>query len=120
VVVARARPDVDDHPALVARSFPEEGDGLKVFEGGEAVQLIAHLVVGHDGEGVTPADAVGRDVDGNPLDAARAYLHPFFGIAVAFIRIEIEANAAAVRVVANVLNVVVDGDVVGVVGHHGL
>ena len=85
VVVARARPDVDDYPALVAGSLPEEGDGVEVFKGGETVELIAHFVVGHDGEGVTLADAVGRNLDGNPLDVARTYFYPFLGIAVPFV-----------------------------------
>lgn len=120
VVVSRAGTYVNDHPAFVARSFPVEGDGFEVFEGGEAVQLVAHLIVRHDGEGMTLADAVGWDVDGDSLDAAWTYLHPFLGIAVAFVRVEIEANVTPVGVVANILDVIVDCDGVGVVDHHGL
>ena len=120
VVVAQAGGYVDDHPAFVARPVPIEGDGVEVFEGGEAVKLVAQFVVGHDGEGVTSADAVGRDVDGNPLDAAGIYFHPFVGIIVAGIGIEVDVYAAFVGIVANVFNVVVDGDGVGVIDHHGL
>jgi hypothetical protein len=120
VVVARARAYVDDHPGLVAGSVPAEADRFKVFEGGEAEQLIAHLVVRHDHEGVTPADAVSRDVNGDSLDAARANLDTLFGVVVAFVRVEVQVNAAFVGVVANVLHVVVDSDGVGVVDHHGL
>jgi hypothetical protein len=120
VVVAQAGGYVDDHPAFVARPVPIEGDGVEVFEGGEAVKLVAQLVVGHDGEGVTSADAVGRDVDGNPLDAAGIYFHPFVGIVVTGIGIEVDVYAAFVGIVANVFNVVVDGDGVGVIDHHGL
>lgn len=120
VVVPRAGTDVDDHPALGARPFPVERDGLEVFEGSEAVQLLAQFVVGHDGEGVPPADEVGRNLKGDSLDVPRAYLDPFLGIAVAFVGVEVEANAASVSVVANVLNIVVDGDGVGIVDHYGL
>ena len=41
VVVVDARRYCDDHPALSARTIPVEGDGLEVFEGGEAVELVA-------------------------------------------------------------------------------
>jgi hypothetical protein len=41
VVVADTRRYCDDHPALGARTIPVEGDGLEVFEGGEAVELVA-------------------------------------------------------------------------------
>ena len=41
VVVAYTRGYRDDHPALSARTIPVEGDGLEVFEGGEAVELVA-------------------------------------------------------------------------------
>lgn len=120
VVVAQARGYGDDHPGLGARPVPIEGDGLEVFEGGEAVELVAQLVVGHDGEGMTSTDTVGRDVDGNPLDAARVYFNPFVGVVVAVVGIEIDVHAASVGTVANVFNVVVDGDGVGVIDHHGL
>lgn len=120
MVVVRAGPYVDDYPALSARSLPEEGDRFEIFEGGKAVQFIAHLVVGHDSEGVSLADTIGRNLDGDSLDAPWAYLHPFLGVAVAFVGVEIEANAAPVGVVANVLDVIVDCDGIGVVGHHGL
>lgn len=120
MVVVRARSYVDDHPALSARTLPKEGDRFKIFKGGKAVQLVAHLVVGHDGEGVSLADTVGRNLDGDSLDAPRAYFYPFLGVAVAFVGVEIEANAASIGVVANVLDIIVDCDGIGVVGHHGL
>lgn len=120
IVVARAGTYVDDHPALVARPFPEEGDRFEVLESGKAVQLVVQFVVGHDGEGMTLAYAVGRDVDGDALDASGAYFDPLRGVVVAVVRVHVEVNAASVGVVANVLNVVVDGDGVGVVNHHGL
>ena len=120
VVVARARPDVDDHPALVARSFPEEGDGLEVFKGGEAVELISHLIVRHDGEGVPLADTVGRNLDGNPLNATGAYFHPFLGITVAFVGGEVEADITPVGVISDILDVVVNGDRIVLVHHHRL
>jgi hypothetical protein len=119
-VVVHARTYFNDHPALVARTIPVEGERLEVFEGGEAVERVAHFVVGHDGEGVALADAVGRDVDGDSLDATGAHLDPLIGVVVAFVGVEVDVNAASVGVVANVFNVVVDGDGVGVVNHHGL
>lgn len=120
VVVARAGTYVDDHPAFVARPTPVEGDRLEVLEGGEAVQLVAQFVVGHDGEGMTLAYAVGRDADSDALDASGTYCDPLRGVVVAVVRVHVEVNAASVGVVANVFNVVVDGDGVGVVNHHGL
>ena len=82
VVVADARRHRDDHPALAARTVPVEVDGLEVFEGGEAVELVAQLVVGHDGEGVPSVDAVQRDVDLDSLDATGIYSDVFLGVAV--------------------------------------
>ena len=48
VVVARTRSHVDHHPGLVVVTVPAEAQRLEVLEGGEAVQLIAELVVRHD------------------------------------------------------------------------
>ena len=110
VIVTRARPNVDDYPVLIAWSLPEEGDGLEVFEGSETVEFISHLIVGHDGEGVTLADAVCRNLDGNPLDVAWTYLHPFLSVAVAFVRVEIEAYITSVGVISDILDIIVDGD----------
>ena len=120
MVVVRDRTYVDDHPRLGARTNPAEVDGFEVFEGGEAEELVVHLVVRHDGESAVSVDAFGGDVNGNALDVSRTYLDPLFGVVVAFVRIEVEINAAFVGVVANVLHVIVDGDGVGVVDHYGL
>jgi hypothetical protein len=120
VVVANARRHRDDHPALGARPIPVEADGLEVFEGGEAVELVVQLVVGHDGEGAPSVDAAERDVDGDPLDAAGTDLHVFFGVAVAVVRIEVEGDITSIGVVADVLHVVVDRDRAVVIHHHGL
>lgn len=120
VVVVRARRYGDDHPALGARPIPVEADGVKVFEGGEAVELIAKLVVRHDGKGTSSVDAVHRDVDGDSLDAARIHSDVFLGIVVAIVRVEIEGDVTPIGVVADVLHVVVDRDRVVVIHHHGL
>ena len=119
-VVARTRPDVDHHPALVARSFPVEGDGLEVLEGGEAVELVAQLVVGHDGEGTSSPDALCRNVDGDALDAAGTYFHPLLGVAVAVVRIEVDDHIAPVGVVTYIFDVIIDGNGRRVVHHHRL
>ena len=110
VVVADARRHRDDYPALGARTIPVEVDGLEVLEGGEAVELIAQLVVRHDGESVSPIDKAKRDVHRDSLDAARTDFHVFFGVAVAVIRVEEERDTTPIGVVSDILHVVVDRD----------
>jgi hypothetical protein len=120
VVVAHERRYSDDHPGFGARTIPVEADGLEVFKGGEAVELVVQLVVGHDGEAYPSVDTVERNVDGDPLDAAGTDLHVFFGVAVAVVRIEVEGDITSIGVVADVLHVVVDRDRAVVIHHHGL
>jgi hypothetical protein len=120
VVDADARRRRDDNPALGARSVPVEVDGLEVLEGGEAVELAAQLVVGHDGEGVPSVDAMQRDVDLDSLDTTRVHSHVLFGVAVAVVRVEVEGDITPIGVVADILHVVDDRDRVVVVHHHGL
>ena len=81
VVVADARRHRDDYPAFSARTVPEEVDGLKVFEGGEAVELVVQFVVRHDGEGVPSVDAIQRDVDLDSLDSTGIHSDVFLGVA---------------------------------------
>ena len=100
--------------------MPAEADGLEVLEGGEAVELATYRVVRHDRVGEVTVDAIGRNLDGDSLDAARTYLHVFLGIAVAVVRIEEDADVPPIGVVADILHVVVDRDRVVVVHHHGL
>jgi hypothetical protein len=120
VVVADTRRYCDDHPALGARPIPEEADGLEVFEGGEAVELVANLVVGHDGEGIPSVDAIQRDVDFDSLDSTGIHSDIFLGVAVAVVRVEVEGDVTPIGVVADILHVVNDRDRVVVVHHHGL
>ena len=120
VVEADARRHRDDHPALSARPVPEEADGLEVFKGGEAVELVAQLVVRHDSESEPSVNAMQRDIDGDSLDSARIDSDVFFGVAVAVVRVEVEGDVTPIGVVANVLHVVIDRDRVVVVHHHGL
>ena len=120
VVVADTRRYCDDHPALGARPIPEEADGLEVFEGGEAVELVANLVVGHDGEGEPSVDAVQRDVDFDSLDSTGIHSDVFLGVAVAVVGVEVEGDVTPIGVVADILHVVNDRDRVVVVHHHGL
>ena len=120
VVVVDARRQCDDHPALVARTVPEEADRLEVFEGGEAVELVIQLVVGHDGEGVPSVDAIQRDVDLDSLDATGIHSYIFLGVTVAVVRVEVEGDVTPIGVVADILHVVDDRDRVVVVHHHGL
>ena len=120
VVDSRARRYVDDHPALVARPVEVEVDRLEVLEDGEAVEVVAQLVVGHDGEAMPTMNLVGRDFDGDSLDVTRTHSDVFFGVAVAVVRIEIEADITPIGVVADVLHVVVDRDRAIVIHHHGL
>ena len=120
VVVADTRRYCDDHPALGARPIPEEADGLEVFEGGEAVELVANLVVGHDGEGIPSVDAIQRDVDFDSLDSTGIHSDVFLGVAIAVVRVEVEGDVTPISVVADILHVVNDRDRVVVVHHHGL
>ena len=120
VVVADTRRYCDDHPALGARPIPEEADGLEVFEGGEAVELVANLVVGHDGEGIPSVDAIQRDVDFDSLDSTGIHSDVFLGVAVAVVRVEVEGDVTPISVVADILHVIDDRDRVVVVHHHGL
>lgn len=120
VVVADARRRRDDNPALGARTVPVEVEGLEVLEGGEAVELIAQLVVRHDGEDVASVDAVQRDIDGDSLDATGIYPYVFLGVSIAVVRFEEEGDVTPIGVVADILHVVVDRDRVVVVHHHGL
>ena len=120
VVVSRAGTYFDDHPALVARPVPVETDGIEILEGGEAIELVAQLVVRHDGEGSPSVDATHREVDGDALDGARAHFDPFVGVAVAVVRVEVEGDITPIRIVADVLHVVVNRNRVVVIGDHGL
>ena len=120
VVVADTRRYCDDHPALGARPIPEEADGLEVFEGGEAVELVANLVVGHDGEGIPSVDAIQRDVDFDSLDSTGIHSDVFLGVAVAVVGVEVEGDVTPISVVADILHVIDDRDRVVVVHHHGL
>ena len=120
VVVADTRRYRDDHPAFGARPIPEEADGLEVFEGGEAVELVANLVVGHDGEGIPSVDAIQRDVDFDSLDSTGIHSDVFLGVAVAVVGVEVEGDVTPISVVADILHVIDDRDRVVVVHHHGL
>ena len=120
LVVGDARRYRDNHPAFGARTIPEEGEGLEVFEGGEAVELMVQLIVGHDGEGISSVDAVQRDVDLNSLDSAGIDFDVFLGVTVAVVRVEVERDVTIIGVVADILHVVNDRDRVVVVHHHGL
>ena len=120
VIVAHTRSHGDDHPRLGTRTMPAEADGLKVLEGGEAVELVAYRVVGHDRVGEVTVDAVGRNLNGDSLDATRTNFHVFLCIAIAVVRIEEDADISPIGVVADILHVVVDRDRVVVIHHHGL
>ena len=119
-VVVYQRRHGDDNPAVGARPVPAEGDGLEVFEGGEAVELIAQFVVRHDGEDRLRVEATERDVDGNSIDAAGIYFDVFLGVAVTVVGIKVEVDITPIGVVADVLHVVVDRDRAIIVHHHGL
>lgn len=110
VVVTDARRHRNDYPVVGTRPVPVEADGVEVLEGGEAVELIAQLVVRHDGESVSPIDKAKRDVHRDSLDAARTDFHVFFGVAVAVIRVEEERDTTPIGVVSDILHVVVDRD----------
>ena len=120
MIVARTRRHRDDNPRLGARSVPVEADGIEIFEGGEAIEIVAEFVVRHDGEGVPSVDTMERDVDSDSLDAARIHSHVFLSVVVTVIRVEVQGDITPIGVVADVLHVVVDRDRAVVIHHHGL
>jgi hypothetical protein len=101
---------IDDHPVLVAQPVPVEAQRLKVLEGGEAVEFVAQLIVRHNRVSPRGVRAIDRNLDGDPLDAARTYPYVFVGVAVTIVGAEIDANVASIGIVADVLYVVVDGN----------
>ena len=110
VVVTRTRSDVNHHPRFSARPVPVEANRLKVLKGGEAVEFAAHFVVRHDGERAIQVDAVGRDVDGDSLDATGIDLDVLLGVVIAVIGVKEDIDVTPIGVVSNVLHVVVDRD----------
>ena len=111
---------VNDHPRLVAIAIPAETHWFKVLKSGEAVKLVAKFVVRHHRVGPGRIRTVCRDAHGDPLDATRAYSHILSGIAMTIIGIEVDVEIATIGVVSYILNIIVDGDRIGVVGQHGL
>ena len=110
VVVARTRSDVNHHPRFGARPVPVEADRLEVLEGGEAVEVVAHFVVRHDGEGTVQVDVVDRDVDGDSLDATWTNLDILLGVVVAVVGVKVDEDVTPIGVVSDILHVVVDRD----------
>ncbi len=120
MVVAGSWSHMNDYPRLVVIAIPAETHWFKVLESGEAVKLVAKFVVRHHRVGPGRIRTVSRDAHRNPLDATRAYSHIFSGIAMTVIRIEINVEIATIGVVSDILNIIVDGDRIGVIGQHGL
>lgn len=110
VVVARTRSDMDHHPRFGARPVPVEADRFEVLEGGKAVEVAAHFVVRHDGEGTVQVNVVDRDVDDDSLDATWTNLDILLGVVVAVVGVKVDEDVTPIGVVSNVLHVVVDRD----------
>ena len=115
-VVAHPWAYIDDHPRLGARTIPVEGQWLKVLESGEGVEFATHFGVGHDGVGEGRVRSVGRNLDGNSLDAPGADLYILLGVGVAVVGVKVDVYVTPIGVVADVLHIVVDRD--GVVAVH--
>ena len=120
IVVARTRRHPVDHPRLGARSVPAEAYRLEVFEGGEAVELIVQFVVWHHRVDPGGIWTVGRNGNRNPSDATRAHSHVLRAVAVAIVGIQVDVEIATIGVISDILNIIVDGDRIGIVGQHGL
>ena len=110
VVVARARSDVNHHPRFGARPVPVEANRFEVLEGGEAVELATHFIVGHNGERTVQVDAVGRDINCDSLDATRTNLDILLGVVVAVVGVKEDVDVTPIGVVSDILHVVVDRD----------
>ena len=120
IVVARTRRHTVDHPRLVVRTIPAEADRLEVFESGEAVESTVQFVVRHHRIDPGGIRTVGRNGDRNPSDTTRAYSHVFRAVAVAIVGIQVDIEIATIGVISDILNIIVDGDRIGIVGQHGL
>ena len=120
IVVTRTRRHAVDYPGLGARSVPAEANGLEVFEGGETVELIVQFVVRHHRVDPGGIRTVGRNGHRNPSDATWAHSHVLRAVAVAIVGIKVNIEIATISVISNILNIIVDGDRIGVVGQHGL
>ena len=112
--------DVNDHPRLVVMAIPAEADRLEVFEHREAVQLIAQLVIRHHCVSPVRIGTIGRNVDRNPFDPTGGHSHVFLCIVITVVRIEIDIDITPVGVVSDILDIIIDGNRIGVVGQHGL
>ena len=120
VVVARTRRYAVDHPRFSARSVPAKAHRLEVFKNGEAVEFTVQFVVRHHRVDPGGIRTVGRNGDRNPSDTTRAYSHVFRAIAVAIVGIEVDIEITPISIVSDILNIIVDGDRIGIVGQHGL
>ena len=120
VVVARTRRYAVDHPRFSARTVPAEAHRLEVFKSGEAVELIIQFVVRHHRVNPGGIRTVGRNGDRNPSDTTWAYSHVLRAIAVAVVGIEVDIEITTIGIVSDILNIIVDGDRIGIVGQHGL
>ena len=114
------RTDLDNHPRLVAIAVPAETHWLKVFECGEAEEFIVHFVVRHHRVQPIRIHTDGRKGDGNSLDPTGRHSHIFLDEEATIVGIEINVHVSFVCIVPNVLDIIVDGNRIGVVGQHGL
>ena len=120
IVVTRTRRHSVNHPRLVTRSVPAEAHWLEVFEGSEAIELIVQFIVRHHRIHPGGIGTIGRNGNRNPSDATRAHSHVLRAVTVAIVGIEVDIEIATISVVSDILNIIVDGDRIGIVGQHGL
>ncbi len=120
IVVTRTRRNAVDHPWLVTGTIPAEAHGLEIFKGSEAIELVIQFIVRHHRINPGGIWTIGRNGDRNPSDATRAHSHVLRAIAVTIVGIEVDIEIATISVVSDILNIIVDGDRIGVIGQHGL
>ena len=120
IVVTRTRRHSVNHPRLVTRSVPAEAHWLEVFESSEAIELIVQFIVRHHRIHPGGIGTIGRNGNRNPSDATRAHSHVLRAVTVAIVGIEVDIEIATISVVSDILNIIVDGDRIGIVGQHGL
>ena len=120
IVVTRTRRHSVNHPRLVTRSVPAEPHWLEVFESSEAIELIVQFIVRHHRIHPGGIGTIGRNGNRNPSDATRAHSHVLRAVTVAIVGIEVDIEIATISVVSDILNIIVDGDRIGIVGQHGL
>lgn len=95
--------DVDNHPWLVVIAIPAESQWLEVLKGGEAVQVVAQLVVRHHRISPRRVRTISGDRNRHSLDPTRADSHVFLGVVITVVGVQVEVDVSFIRVITDIL-----------------